>query len=129
MDRYNHYIRVNDSSVVIHGFSDAFEQPQESDILIVEEAPRHFHESFTEPLRNERGQYRFKWRDEIVERTQPELDDEWNSRQPDPPTDIELLQMENAMLVVELVETQIRLDNAEAEQANLLLELVDKGVL
>lgn len=39
------------------------------------------------------------------------------------------LEDESAMLALELIDTQIRLDAAETEQANLLLELVDRGVL
>ena len=84
---YNHYIRTNESGIVIHGFSDAFEQPQEGDILIFEDGPRHFHLAWPEPLTNERGQYRFRWIDgQRVERSQQELDDEWAQRPPAPPT-------------------------------------------
>lgn len=42
---------------------------------------------------------------------------------------VERLEDESAMLSLELVDTQIRLDQAETEQANLLLMLVDKGVI
>jgi len=84
---YNHYIRTNETGEIIHGFSDAFEQPQDGDILVRENGPRHFHEAFPESLRNERGQFRFRWQDgQIVERSQQELDDEWAQRPPEPPT-------------------------------------------
>jgi hypothetical protein len=87
MNGYKHYIRINESNDVIHGFSDAFEQPQEGDILILEDGPRHFHEAFPDLLTNARGQFRFKWSDgHIVERTQQELDAEWAQRPPAPPT-------------------------------------------
>jgi hypothetical protein len=84
---YNHYIRTNETGEIIHGFSDAFEQPQDGDILILEDGPRHFQEAFPESLRNERGQFRFRWvNGQRVERTQEELDVEWSQRPPAPPT-------------------------------------------
>jgi hypothetical protein len=42
---------------------------------------------------------------------------------------VETLEGEAAMLALELVDTQIRLDQSETDHANLLFELVDKGVL
>lgn len=40
---YNkHYIRTDIDSNIIHGFSDAFEQPRGGDILINERGGRHF---------------------------------------------------------------------------------------
>jgi|GEM_PF-6104775 len=42
---------------------------------------------------------------------------------------IEVLEDEAAMLALELVDTQIRLDQSETDHAILLFELVDKGVL
>ncbi|GBG11327.1 hypothetical protein PAT3040_06128 [Paenibacillus agaridevorans] len=39
------------------------------------------------------------------------------------------LEDEAAMLALELVDTQIRLDQSETDHASLLFELVDKGVL
>jgi len=87
MDGYKLYIRVNEAGIIIHGFSSAFEEPQEGDILIMEDGPRHFHLAWTEPLINERGQYRYKWIDgERVERSQEELDAEWAARPPAPKT-------------------------------------------
>jgi len=71
---------------------------------------------------DEQQDYTVLWQEGL---TQDEIDELIRTK----PNETELLQMENAMLAVELVETQIRLDNSEAEQANLLLELVDKGVL
>ena len=87
MDGYKHYIRISEAGIIIHGFSDAFEQPQDGDILVLENGPRHFHEVWPEPLTNERGQFRFKWADgQIVERSQKELDAEWAQRPPEPPS-------------------------------------------
>jgi len=112
MDGYKHYIRVNDAGTIVHGFSDAFEQPLDDDILVAEEAPRHFHEAFSEPLVNDRGQFGFKWAGEIVERMQAELDAEWANRPPAPPSEIELLRAENIELKLALAEL------AEAQEAD-----------
>ncbi|MED0672029.1 hypothetical protein P4S95_17765 [Aneurinibacillus aneurinilyticus] len=87
MDGYKHYIRLNGAGIIIHGFSSAFEQPQDGDILISEYGPRHFQQVWPESLMNERGQYRYKWMDgQRIERSQTELDDEWNARPSAPPS-------------------------------------------
>ncbi|REK59895.1 MAG: hypothetical protein C6W55_00585 [Thermobacillus sp.] len=84
---YNHYIRLNEAGEVVHGFSDAFEQPQDGDILVLENGPRHFHQVWPWPIVNERGQYISRWIDgQRVERSQEELDAEWSQRPPAPPT-------------------------------------------
>lgn len=49
--------------------------------------------------------------------------------QPTPQERIEALENENALLAIELAQTQIRLDQAEQEQAALLFELVSRGVI
>jgi len=41
----------------------------------------------------------------------------------------ELLEEENALLALELAQTQLRFEQAEQEHAALLLELVSKGVI
>jgi hypothetical protein len=46
-----------------------------------------------------------------------------------PKSRTELLEEENALLALELAHNELRLEQAEQEQAALLLELVDKGVL
>lgn len=48
--------------------------------------------------------------------------------EPDPDR-IQQLETELAAVTLELVDTQIRLNVSESDHANLLLELVDKGVL
>lgn len=48
---------------------------------------------------------------------------------PPPPDPLALLEEENALLALELAQTKIRLDQAEQEQAELLLELVSRGVI
>lgn len=42
MDYNKHYIRIDADDYIIHGFSDAFEQPRPDDILINEQGGRHF---------------------------------------------------------------------------------------
>ena len=100
MNGYKHYIRISDNAVVIHGFSDAFEKPQANDICILEDGPRHFHEVWPEPLQNERGQFCWRWvNGQRVERTQAELDAEWATRPPDPPTFEERLEAAEQALI------------------------------
>ncbi|MDH6430292.1 MULTISPECIES: hypothetical protein [unclassified Paenibacillus] len=112
MDGYKHYIRIDDTGRIIYGFSDAFEQPLEGDILVSVDAPRHFHENFTEPLVNDRGQFRFKWKGDFLERSQSEFDAEWLNRPLTPPTEIEILREENTELKLALTEL------AEAQEAD-----------
>lgn len=86
MDSYRHYIRVDANSIIIHGFSDAFEQPQAGDFALTGDFGRHFQI----PLLTERGQYKFKLVDgQMVERTQAELNQEWSNRPAQPPTSAE----------------------------------------
>jgi hypothetical protein len=65
----------------------------------------------------------------IREKTPEEIEAERAQRTPAPKSRVELLEEENALLTLELAQTQLRLDQAEQEQAALLLELVNKGVL
>jgi hypothetical protein len=128
MDGYKLYIRVNEAGVIIHGFSSAFEKPQEGDILITEDGPRHFHLFWPEPLTYEsgqyRGQYRFKWvNGERIERSQAELDAERAARPTAPPSNSEkIAQLEADKLTLmesmaELYEMVLALQNTGAEQA------------
>ncbi|WP_025846892.1 hypothetical protein [Paenibacillus ehimensis] len=88
MDGYKHYVRTDAAGVVVHGFSSAFESPEPTDICIDENAGRHF----ALELRNERGQLRYKMqKGKLIERTEAELDAEWNTRPPEPPSALELL--------------------------------------
>lgn len=78
MNFYNkHYIRTDDRDVIIHGFSDAFEQPQPSDICINEQGGRQFrltpNGAENPPMRNMQGVALYKWNGEkVVERTEEE---------------------------------------------------------
>lgn len=72
MDEYKHYIRIDEDNIVIHGFSNAFEQPQVDDICIDEDAPRHFQVE----LRNENMQFIHKVvNGEMVLRTEEDMFD------------------------------------------------------
>lgn len=82
-DGYKHYIRLNGSNEIIHVFSDAFEEPQESDISIIENAPRHC----TQVIVNDLGQFLFKWDgSKIIAKTPTELSSELSNLPPAPPT-------------------------------------------
>lgn len=39
---YKHYVKLDENNFIIHGFSSAFQKPEESDICINESAGRHF---------------------------------------------------------------------------------------
>lgn len=70
-----HYIRINENNHIIHGFSDVFEQPLETDICINEEGGRHFELSSKTnlPLLNEFGRALYKYiNGEILETTEEE---------------------------------------------------------
>jgi hypothetical protein len=70
MDGYKHYIRVDANNIVIHAFSDAFEQPQDGDICVATDAGRHYNPQLT----NEQGRYIYKYVDgQMVERSIDEL--------------------------------------------------------
>ena len=76
MDGHNHYIRL-EGNKVIKGFSDAFEEPQEGDILIAENAGRHFELDgvVNPPLADEQGVALYKYeKGKAIKRTQAEID-------------------------------------------------------
>jgi len=135
--QHKHYYRTREDGVIIHAFSDAFEQPQEGDVEAQDsDGGRHFNPD----LMNERRQFAFRLEDgKRVPRAQEELDAEWAARPPEPETDaqkIARLEDENAGLMLELAEAairqneaEIRLDAAEQTQADLLLTLVTEGGL
>ncbi len=75
-----HYIRISENKHIIHGFSEAFEQPLETDICITEKGGRHFEllGKANPCLKDENGIFRFKFEITPMLRTeeekQPELD-------------------------------------------------------
>ncbi|MFB0845770.1 hypothetical protein [Paenibacillus oleatilyticus] len=101
MDGYAHYVRTDAAGIVIHGFSSAFETPEQTDTCIDENGGRHF----ALDLRNERGQYKYKLqKGKLTERLQAELDAEWNARPPEPPSSLEMLGRQVVALELKLLE-------------------------
>lgn len=82
MNFYNkHYIRTDDRSVIVYGFSDAFEQPLETDICINEQGGRQFRLTLDSgenaPLKENHGIPLYKWEgNKIVERAKEEIDED-----------------------------------------------------
>jgi hypothetical protein len=110
MDGYKHYIRLDESDLIVKRLSTAFEQPIETDICVNENASRHYNDTVT----NERGQYIAKWIDGVeVERSDQELVDEWNQNlldNPPPKTiyeEIGDLKTQNAEIILSLVMNDI----------------------
>ena len=88
-----HYIRTDKQNRIVHGFSDAFEQPQADDILLNENGGRQFEilvdgEWLTNPqLLNEWQVPLYKWNDkEVLKRTEQEVEDDM-PEPPEPPPD------------------------------------------
>ncbi|MGO4540387.1 hypothetical protein [Paenibacillus sp. 2TAB19] len=50
---------------------------------------------------------------------------------PQPPPEVRIAQLEaeNALMALELIDTQIALEQSQTEQANLILTLVERGVI
>ena len=72
-----HYATVNDSGVILRGFSDDFEQPDASAICINEDGGRHFELNgvVNPPMTDYHGVPLYKYDGgEVVARTQEELD-------------------------------------------------------
>jgi len=77
MEYNSHFVRANADGNIIHGFSDAFEQPQDGDVLINERGGRQFDiDDETNPrLLDESGVPLFRLEgNEAVKRTQREMD-------------------------------------------------------
>jgi hypothetical protein len=123
MDGYKHYIRVNEAGIIVHGFSDAFEQAQEDDVVFTEDAGRHFQI----PLLTDRGQFRYKLFDgQMIERTQDELDAEWAARPPAPPSSEDKINQLEEQLVIER-EDKLMLMEALADVYEMVLTLQSGG--
>jgi hypothetical protein len=126
---YKHYIRVDAEGSVIRAFSDAFEQPEPGDLIVTEDGGRHFNPDLwyngVIPRWYVDG-------NDMIKRTDAELLTLWEQYQAAHPpelTDVEQLQMDNAGLLLELAQTQARVEQQEQDQAALLLSLVMGGVL
>ncbi|WP_052098311.1 XkdW family protein [Paenibacillus stellifer] len=82
------------------------------------------------------GPYIAVWNLEDPQPTEAELAAAWESyleaeasKPPDPPSETEQLRMDNAALLLELVQVQARQDQADADNAALLLMLAEGGVV
>lgn len=120
MDFYNkHYIRIDEKNRIIEGFSDAFENPLETDICINENGGRQFElcGCINPNLVNEYWCHLFIYENgEVREATREELEEEQASF-PVPehtPTDVEILQEQmldtmemQADLLMEMYELQL----------------------
>ena len=111
MDFYNkHYIRV-EGNLVTKGFSDAFESPLDTDILINEKGGRHFEfdgvinpslfdDNFCHLYRYENGTIR--------KATSEELSLEWESIKPEPvPSEMELVWQAITDLEIKQMEAEL----------------------
>lgn len=100
MDGYKQFIRPDVNSIVVKGFTDAFEQPLTGDLQLTGQDGRHFQMQLT----NVRGQYLYKVvSGQMVQRTQTELDTEWAARTIPPDPDAELtLAITNAVTLDDL---------------------------
>ena len=86
----NHFIRVDEENRIAYGFSDAFEQPQDGDILHNDKGGRHFQLCFADgsfsaenpQLRNEWGVLLYKLAGEFAEPRAPE---DIEADMPEPP--------------------------------------------
>lgn len=68
-----HYVRLGEGNVIVHAFSNAFEQPEPLDVCVEQNAGRHYHLD----LRDETGRYGLKWNpatQQIEERTEEEIE-------------------------------------------------------
>lgn len=99
MDEYQHYLRVDDEGIVIHGFTTGFELPQEGDVLLEGERGRQFQLELTIKRGVSSFQYLYKIHDGLlVQRSQQELDAEWAARPPAPETDAQkIARLETAL--------------------------------
>ena len=87
MDFYNkHYIRV-ENTLVVKGFSDAFETPLETDICINDKGGRHFEidGEINPPLFTDNMCHIFRYDTELRKATAEELEAEWQANNPEEP--------------------------------------------
>ena len=108
MEFYNkHYIRVVDG-IVTKGFSDAFEEPTETDICINEKGGRHFEIDgvINPPMFNMDACHLYRYDGELRKATKEELKAERAANYVEPePTEMELLWQavtDNEIAILEL---------------------------
>lgn len=72
-----HYVRIDEQSRIVKGFSTDFENPESGDICICEDGGRHFELNgvINPPMTDYNGTPLYKWDSvKVVARTQEELD-------------------------------------------------------
>ncbi len=105
-----HYIRL-DGDKIIKGFSSAFEQPQKDDVLIAENAGRHFelNGQVNPPLTQDEGIPLYKYsKGKVSSRTKAEIDADIALIPPPPKPEIEVLrdrikELESALIRKDLI--------------------------
>lgn len=107
MNYYNkHYIRIDGNENITHGFSDAFEQPLDSDICINEQGGYQFRLEANGPenpqLRNEHGVCFYKYLGEqVVAKSSEDIAAETPAPAPAAPTlETRLSAAEDALLAL-----------------------------
>ena len=74
---YKHYVRIDGKTNIIKGFSDAFEQPQQTDIFL-HDGERHFEMNgeINPPLTTFDGIYLYRYNNEVIPKTEQEIESE-----------------------------------------------------
>jgi hypothetical protein len=125
MNGYKHYIRTNESNVIIKRFSSAFEDPEEGDICVNENGGRHYND----PVTNERGQCNRQWiGGNEFPRPQVDLDAEWNARPPDPPSEMDMLGQQLVEKDIQMLQLQTDNDVIGQQVVNLDIRLMMGGL-
>lgn len=128
-----YYIRINSKNQIVHFFSNFFEIPNETDILLNEGDRSQFRASSKNlandlqeyadvenglPLMNELGIYQLKYENGKIQKlTAQEIQVEIDNLPLPQPTDIEILQEENSLLMMTV--TELYEKNLQLEEQNL----------
>lgn len=135
-----YYIRLNKDKKIIKTFTSAFEEAIESDILIGEGIDSQFRatkEVLSEELQefanvenglnfvNEQGLYCLKYEQGLISKvSKSELEEELNNLPKPKPTQLEILEQENIMLM----ETTVELYETNLEQEKQIKDLKQENV-
>lgn len=123
------YARLNEDNVVIKLFSSVFEQPVEGDKLVEEgNEDYHAHVHLKYQLVDMNGNYNYKFEDEkMVELTEEEKEKLFPKVEPvvEPSLEekVQSLEDDNANLLFDLADKDVRLNQLENDFADLLLNL------
>lgn len=123
------YARLNEENVVIKLFSSVFEQPVEGDKLVEEgNEDYHAHVHLKYQLVDMNGNYNYKFEDEkMVKLTEEEKEKLFPKVEPvvEPTLEekVQSLEDDNANLLFDLADKDVRLNQLENDFADLLLNL------